>query len=785
MLLIGMLALSPLAYLGSMLIERALPPRTNVATIDEPEALRIATAFALSRQVDTQGWESAVGTESDDDLVAIFRKASPAALEGIASPSTVRVLLQSAKGDQRFRVTLTPQGAVIGFQDIRPKGSPVTATGLEGARAVAESFLRDRLGPNTPFHPEYGQPKESGKDSQDRSFAWRADVPGLPKTRATFHVDVDGDRVTGHHTSIAPDETYLNRLSPHSGWLTLLKTLAWIYIPLLGVYSVVRYIRRAIDKEVSYERTALAALAFVLMSVLFLFDPGYLAGRIGAELGRDRTLIIAAMAVFYCLMGLFFGVAYGAGEGGLRETYPGKLTSLDALLSGKLFSTNVARSILVGGGIAGWLLLLQNATLLATHAPRVGPDHDILASAFYRFPLLALLGESGTDSVLQTTFGLLLPIALLRPRIRNHWIFFALMPLFSILPATVTAGDEALWATFFSLQLAMVAAVFVPFFSVDLLAAICGIFAVRFVGALIQRGVVSAAWQHIFLWEVAPAGVAFLLAQVWCAWRGPTYEEHEVRPRYARFLAEHQGLQAEIGAARLAQLRLLPGEPPRIDGLSIAGACVPAREVGGDFFDFYEIDSHRLGVFLAEGGSRELGSAMTIALAKGYLLHAAGLDLPPAEILRRLSEVMGASLHRDASMPVLYAVIDARARTVRFARTGTSPRLSINGNPAAEEIAGDAANAKAIRHGVATLAHKDALFFYTDGLAAQIVERKHQWTDKFLQKLVRRWPDWPAAGLQEALIKAAVRGKQHPPDDVTSVVVRVEEPVARTIEVVA
>src|ERR1035441_4897989 len=88
----------------------------------------------------------------------------------------------------------------------------------------------------------------------------------------------------------------------------------------------------------------------------------------------------------------------------------GKLTSLDALLSGKLFSTNVARSILVGGGIAGWLLLLQNAMLLAAHAPRVGADHDILASAFYRFPLLAMLGESATDSVLQTTFGLLLPI---------------------------------------------------------------------------------------------------------------------------------------------------------------------------------------------------------------------------------------------------------------------------------------------------------------------------------------------------------------------------------------
>jgi hypothetical protein len=488
------------------------------------------------------------------------------------------------------------------------------------------------------------------------------------------------------------------------------------------------------------------------------------------------------MIVIYCLMGAFFGVAYGAGEGALRESYRGKLTSLDAFLSGRVFSTNFARSLLWGGGVAGWLLLAQNAILLAVHAYRVGADHDILASAFFRYPLLALIGDGVKDSVLQTTFGLLLPIALLRPRIKKSWIFFALMPLFSILPATLTAGDEALWATFLSLQLVVVAAVFIPFFSADLLAAISCIFALRFVGALIQRGAVSESWDNLFLWQVVPAGLSFLLLQVLFAWRGPTYEEFEVRPRYARFVAEHQALEAEIGAARQAQLRLLPAAAPRMDGLSIAGACVPAREVGGDFFDFYEIDAHRLGVFLAEGGSRELGSAMPIALAKGYLLYASGLDLTPAEMVRRLSGVMGTALHGDASMSVLYAVIDARGRTVRWARTGVSPRLVINGNSVTEEVAGIDS---AIRHGVAALALKDALFLYTDGLANQIVERKHQWTDKFLQKLVRKWPTWTAEDLQNSVLRAALRGKQQPPDDVTSVVIRMEALEVRAMEVVA
>ena len=601
-------------------------------------------------------------------------------------------------------------------------------------------------------------------------------------TTASFRVDLYGNRVIGERTTIAIGDSLMDEINPGSGWLTFLKVLAWIYIVSLGIYSIVRYIRRSIDKEISHHRTLLAGLTFVLMSGLLVFDAGYFAVEVGYDVGSDRLTMIVIRMIGFFFLGAFFGVAYGAGEGGLRESYPGKITSLDALLSGKLNSTNVARSILMGGAIAGWLLLAQNALLWLGGGYRVGADKDLLGSVFYRFPLLALIGQRASDSVLQTTFGLLLPIALLRPRIKRSWIFFALMPLFSILPATLTAGDEALWVTFLVLQGVLVAAVFVPFFTWDLLAAICSIFAFRFVGALIQRGVVSPLWQHIFVWEVAPAGLAFLMAQVYFAFRGPTYEEFEVRPRYARFLAEHQALEAEIGAARQAQLRLLPAAEPRMEGLSIAGSCIPAREVGGDFYDFFEIDSHRLGVFLAEGGSRELGSAMPIALAKGYLLYASGLDLAPAELLRRVRGVVGTALHGDASMSVLYAVIDMRARTVRFARTGDSPRLLVNGHAVAEEVAGDD-RGDPPWPGVTGTARRALL--YTDGLARQIVERKHQWTDKFLQKLVKKWPTWSAADLQNSVLRAALRGKQHPPDDITSVVIRVEELETRAMEVVA
>jgi hypothetical protein len=62
----------------------------------------------------------------------------------------------------------------------------------------------------------------------------------------------------------------------------------------------------------------------------------------------------------YSVVGLFIGLDYESGEGDIRESYPGELTSLDALFTGRLFSQSVSRSVLIGRAIGGWTLLLKS-----------------------------------------------------------------------------------------------------------------------------------------------------------------------------------------------------------------------------------------------------------------------------------------------------------------------------------------------------------------------------------------------------------------------------------------
>ena len=783
---IAVLALSPLAYLGSFYLAKSLPSQNSPFTLGRDRAIQIALDFARSHHIDAQGWAVTIGTQKDDEMSEVLAHVRPPALEQVASSSPVTVRFRAPSSEEWIRVVLTPAGRVTGFSINEPGGDMPLTSDAEAEQA-ATSFLRDFLGTSSSF--QLGAPKMRmvNKARQDRMFEWGATVPGFSEGQAAFRVEVAGDHVIMEACDVKVNYAYLRLLQPGLTVYYCLLALGGLYMAAMGVYAIVRFVRRAFNKEVSYRRTMLVVLVFVAVSTFSIYN-GVVAGTLSVNgappTSTQKAVLLGIFVVAFSLFGGFFGIAYGAGEGDVRTFYPGKLTSLDTLLSGKVFSVNVARSILAGGAFAGAMLLVKNLALVAVRSARPLEDNEIVSSLIAAFPLGEVFSKTALHAVARAAFGLLLPIALLRPRVRWNGLYYALLPLCTMLSAFLSA-ESSQWRIFIISVLVSVTVTCTTFFRGDLLASISAVVAFDLVGRLIYRSTAVPFWADISL-PVVYAGVAFLLVQIYFAERGKIYEDWEVRPLYARHLAERLSLQAEIGAARQAQLRLLPDLAPQIAGLSIAGSCFPAREVGGDFYDFFGLDDHRVGIFVAEGGNRELASAMPIALAKGYLLYSARLDLSPVEVLRRLRDVLGVTL-RDvgASVPMLYAVVDARAATLRYARTGVSPRVTINGTGAVEEVAAGAGCEMPIQQGAAALAPRDAIVFYTDGLTAQIAEKRREAVGKFLTDASAQTREGPAADLHTAIFRAAIcRVSQPPLDDVTTVVIRLEQPAAQVLEVV-
>jgi serine phosphatase RsbU (regulator of sigma subunit) len=266
------------------------------------------------------------------------------------------------------------------------------------------------------------------------------------------------------------------------------------------------------------------------------------------------------------------------------------------------------------------------------------------------------------------------------------------------------------------------------------------------------------------------------------AWLARRVEERDVRPKHASNLAERLSLQAELGAAREAQLRLLPELPPEIAGLEIAAACIPAQAVRGDFYDFHALEDGRLGMIVAEGGNEGLASALTIALAKGFLMWEAAEGMPTRDAVIRLESALGANLNREGGRTSLgLFILDARTGVMELVRTGRYPEmLIVDGEGAVRELETSASDG--LQSSRVELGEGEAAVIYTDGLPRLMTERGTGSPADFLKKAAWFGQGWTAESLREALVEAAVRSGagEALSDDLTAVVVRRQDGAARS-----
>ena len=83
------------------------------------------------------------------------------------------------------------------------------------------------------------------------------------------------------------------------------------------------------------------------------------------------------------------------------------------------------------------------------------------------------------------------------------------------------------------------------------------------------------------------------------------------------------------------QMSLLPRGPLTRPGVSVTGMCVPAREVGGDYYDFFPLGEHRLGILIADVSGKGTSAAFYMAELKGVVLSLSQIHESPKELLDR------------------------------------------------------------------------------------------------------------------------------------------------------
>jgi len=794
------LLLSPAAYfLGTLLVVKTDPSAQLGLAIDRNQAITLARQAAASQGVETEGWPGHCKIEADNDRHFYFTLRRGRELDlvrGLAPEAFIRVLLIAPNGGERFEAQLAPDGRVLGFTRRLPPDQAAPDPGEAASRGLAETALRTLA--ETADLSKLGAPtlsEERNSGGVTRRYAWRWPLETLSELELQLIIAVRGNAVTTSQVETKFDPNFADRNFINRRFAGKIASgIRALLIFLLALYGIYRYLQRTRQKEVSHLRSLLLSAtiggAFSLLLIQSdLFN--FIQPTRPEQEEAPVWFLYLSVGFVYLIMGLFSGLAYGSGEGDLREAYPGKLTSLDALILGKVCSRNVARALIIGSAFGGWVVLINSAILLPwSRWPGGGQGLavELLSLLFGRLPVLSTFLSPPFSAIIITVFSLLLPLPFLLRRFRSprlttiFLILIACLATFEMRSVPFTAG----------LLMAAVTAgsLLVSFFRFDLLTALVSVAAPGFVTSVMYfASQPAAAWHSVGLIS-GGMGLSLLAVQFFFAYQGREYREEEVRPLYARHLAERLALQAEVSAAREAQVRLLPQALPTVAGLSVAASFRPAYEVGGDFYDVFALGPEKLGIFVAEGGGRGLAAALSIAFAKGFLMPMIRTNASPAEVVGSLQSELGNVLGRDEGVGFVYAVVDSAGGTLRYARTGIYPRVLVGRrgfgsahDPEEREAAfalDDLSRPPlAVTTATCPLAPGDSVILFTDGLAGSGVVQ-----------LLSELKPGPAGHLHERLTKAVDASfkqarKRGFEDDMTAIVVRLERAVAEAAEEVA
>jgi serine phosphatase RsbU (regulator of sigma subunit) len=170
------------------------------------------------------------------------------------------------------------------------------------------------------------------------------------------------------------------------------------------------------------------------------------------------------------------------------------------------------------------------------------------------------------------------------------------------------------------------------------------------------------------------------IAEEWSQGSGLAELTHQ---RLEQERIEHARVQQELEVARTIQQASLPKEVPTLEGWQISPFYQPAREVGGDFYDFHLLSEGRLGVVVGDATGKGVPAALVMSTTCGMLQLAAQAlgSSSPGKVLERVNETLLARIPSNMFVTCFYCVVDGGSGRLRYANAGHDlPYLHRNGD---------------------------------------------------------------------------------------------------------
>ncbi|MCB1183798.1 PP2C family protein-serine/threonine phosphatase [bacterium] len=244
-------------------------------------------------------------------------------------------------------------------------------------------------------------------------------------------------------------------------------------------------------------------------------------------------------------------------------------------------------------------------------------------------------------------------------------------------------------------------------------------------------------------------------------------------------------LKQELATARAIQERLLPRGEPHLRDFEVAGASIPSREIGGDYYDFLAQDGEKIGIAIGDVSGKGMPAALLMsnlqASLHGQVLHPGAV----AEVVGRVNDLLVRSTDPHMFATFFYGVLDAETATFTCTNAGHNPPLVLRADGSLEELANGGlllgmVGEQLYQQDTVSLAPGEIVVLYTDGIteavgpSAEEDDPEAMFGEEALHEVVRRNRHLPAAAIKDAILAAV---NEHTAgvaqsDDITLVVIK-------------
>lgn len=248
-------------------------------------------------------------------------------------------------------------------------------------------------------------------------------------------------------------------------------------------------------------------------------------------------------------------------------------------------------------------------------------------------------------------------------------------------------------------------------------------------------------------------------------------------------IVEQERLRREIRVASEVQKRLFPQEAPDTRSITCAGLCIPARGVGGDYYDFLDLGAGRTGLALADVSGKGIAAALVMSVVQASLRSLAETSAGSlANLAARMNHLLYRSTGGGSYATFFYAEYEEASRQLHYVNAGHNPPYlwraregSIEELPATGMVIGLFGDRAAYKQGSVVLGPGDVLMAFSDGLPEAHNVADEEFGEDRVKQLLSSHAHLPIAEVSSAILDSAQRwmAEAEQYDDLTFVLMKI------------